>query len=138
MKKLILMLVVLMGLIGEISAAPKVSGTFEIIIARPKNNCTSGLWICKKILDIKISWESRAVKTEVQDNGDGTLTLTFLTKLPETGTEFYADSDETSTLPDEIAKRMGYSVVHLIPGRYKLSPPSNGNYGSVTIRFRTN
>lgn len=138
MKKWLLMLMVMLVGVSEMMAGPKITGTFEVIIARPKRDCKSGVWVCTKVFDINVEWGTqRAVKTEIQDNGDGTVTLTFLTKLPESSSSFYADADEISTLPAEMARKMGYSEVLLVPGNYQINQATNGNFGSVTIRYKT-
>ncbi|MBK7763557.1 MAG: hypothetical protein IPI46_09320 [Bacteroidetes bacterium] len=135
MKKLILMMVMAMGFISS-QAVPKVTIKLEFELARPKYKCLSGTWICnmKGGIDADVDVTPRTISSLVTMNPDGTMLLEFQTKLPEQSTEFYGDVDEKFILPVELAEKFGYSSIEIIPGTYRINPPSKGNYGSVVLR----
>lgn len=135
MKKLILMMVMAMGFMSS-QAVPKVTIKLEFELARPKYKCLSGTWIChmKGDVDTDIEITPRTISSLVTMNSDGTMLLEFQTKLPEQSTEFYGDSDEKFILPSELAEKFGYNNIEIIPGSYRINPPTKGNYGSVLLR----
>ena len=118
------------------TAAPKVVITASIIIGRPKYDCKKGIWVCFPTPIISLE-NDRVVKTNIADNQNGTVTITFNSPLPESGNMFYADSDEITGLSAADARALGYNSVSFVPGSYKISPPSDSNYGSVTINVKT-
>jgi hypothetical protein len=133
MKKIILILTALIACLNSAEATPKLSGTVSIKIARPKKDCKQGLWVCEPAIDIKLE-AGRAIKATVQDNQNGTITIFFYSPLPESGTSFFAESDEIVFLDKNIAKALGHNSIKIIPGSYKISNATSGNFGNVTIK----
>ena len=139
MKKLMMMMVmVICTMTGNLIAKPKITVTASVEIARPKYNCEYGFWFCNFQVNAELGSTGRIIKTEISDNKDGTVTLSFLTKLPENTSLFYADESEPVLLPLEICRIFGYNSMSLIPGTYRVNSPSNGNYGFVTVKVKTN
>ena len=136
MKKLIL-IAIFATFCGELAARPKVTVGVEFTIGRPKFFCEKGIWICKPKLDIDVDLAARGVNANFTDNGDGTLTIDLLSPLPEEAAEFFAENDESVSLPSAICAKLGYGSVTLIPGHYRISRTSDSKYGSINVKIQT-
>ena len=137
MKKMIVILTALIASLGSAEAVPTVTATVTVKIARPKKDCLRGLWFCEPTLDFDLDL-GRTVKATVQDNHNGTITVLFYSPLPEDGTSFFAESDEAVYLTNDISKALGHTSIKLIPGTYRISNATSGNFGSVTIKADIN
>lgn len=131
------MMIALVFTLENSIAAPTVTVKLTVEIARPKKECKSGVWFCNPKIEPGISLSGRGVNANFTDNGDGTMTIDFLTKLPDDATVFYADSDESVSLPSVICRKFGYERIILVPGTYRISKTSTGQYGSVVVKFST-
>ncbi len=138
MKKLILILsVVLSSVYYSNAERPKVSATLTVEIARPKKDCKQGIWFCNPKVDVDVQMIGRTAKANFTDNGDGTMTIKFLSKLPEPATAFFADADEVVIMPTTISRLFGYRSLQLVPGTYSVNSSSANPFGTVTVKIRT-
>ncbi|HNF71090.1 MAG TPA: hypothetical protein PLP34_01685 [Chitinophagaceae bacterium] len=135
MKKLMFMLAMLMGFV-EMQAGPKITITATFEVGRPKFDCQKGIWFCHVTIKGGPS-AIRSVDANLTDNGDGTVSVELLGKLPETGTSFFGTDDEALVFPSEIARMFGYNSLEFIPGTYRIEASSKGNFGTLRIRIRT-
>ncbi|MBK7691809.1 MAG: hypothetical protein IPK62_09310 [Bacteroidetes bacterium] len=136
MKKLILILSVVFSTVFFCSAErPKVSATLTVEIARPKKDCKQGIWFCNPKVDVDVQMIGRTAKANFTDNGNSTMTIAFLSKLPEQATAFFADVDEVLTMPPSISRLFGYRSLQLIPGTYSINYTSSNPFGSVTVKI---
>jgi hypothetical protein len=110
----------------------------KIIIARPKKECQSGLWICviQVVIigdaTIKGSLRNREVLGEViRTDRDDALLIKFDSNLPA---EAYLDEvaylegspDEAYDLPPDLVEQLGLRSARILPGKYEIKTSENG------------
>jgi len=110
----------------ELEKPPHIS--FDL--ARPKHDCTRGIWICnfKAEVDLQKSFAT------IVDITNKTLTLRF--NQPISLTEMFGEDGEEVVLDAQLASQLGYSSIVIVPGRYKLSSSSEG-HKQVVLNIRT-
>ncbi|MCC7030544.1 MAG: hypothetical protein IT257_09580 [Chitinophagaceae bacterium] len=139
MKKLLLLMMIGFVFFNNIAnARPTITVKLTVEIGRPKHNCLKGLWFCNPKIDLEGSMSGRAVRANFTDNGNGTMTINFLSKLPESGANFFADNDEPVSLSRDICSKFGYNSIILVPGSYTFSSNASSGWGSVTVKILTN
>jgi hypothetical protein len=132
MKKLILMLVVLMGVIVDVSAKPKLHFEFsgDVVIGRPKKGCRS-VWVCIENYQGSVKLELGMIKKGhgIVLDEEGTLYLAVNKELLRkqdlnkynllTGGTLNLDDQEK--LDAKILSAMGYKGSNIFPaGNYRV------------------
>jgi hypothetical protein len=137
MKKLILMLVVLMGVIGEMKASAPIEVEVSFIIARPKYNCERGTWICnlKGKIDLNLG---DVIATLIPGEKTGTLVIVFKSDLPSNAKQqgyFMAEKGEEIQLSTEMCRLLNLrSGTKIIPGKYAIQ--SDGRFGRIVVNIQ--
>lgn len=119
----------------SISYSKPIHVKLEFDLARPKNNCVSGIWFCnlKGGVGVASIYDKHIIADATYETTTGSLTLQFAGNLPMeivNSKYFYAENGEEVMLPDDINRQIGQHV-QIIPGKYKVNFTSNG--ASVTV-----